>query len=205
MNKIILLMALAGISATAQAATEYAKVISSTPVLGEISVPQRSCWNEQQQVEQPKSPAGTVIGAIAGGLLGSTMGRGGGKAAATAAGVVTGAVVGNAVTNDGTTTQTVRRCETTTTTQRKTIGYDVVYEYAGQRYTARMANDPGDKIAINISPTGAADTTTQTTVVEDSPTVIYRSAPPPVIVEPVWGWGWGWGGGPGPRHERGWH
>jgi uncharacterized protein YcfJ len=204
MNKIFLLLAMAGLSISAQAA-EYAKVISSTPVLGEISTPQRNCWNEEVQVQQPKSPEGTVIGAIAGGLLGSTMGRGSGKAAATAVGVVTGAVVGNSVTNNETSTQNVRRCQTTTTTQRQVIGYDVTYEYAGQRYTSRFANDPGDRVAININPSGASSSDTQTTtstttIVEDSPTVVYRRAPT-VYVDPYYGW---WGPGPGP-HRGPWH
>lgn len=206
MNKILILIALASLSTVADA-TEYAHVISSTPVLGEVTVPQRNCWDEQQQVQQPKSGAGAVIGAVAGGLLGSTMGRGGGNVAATAAGVITGAVVGDNLENrNNTTTQTVRRCETTQVTQRKTIGYDVVYEYAGQQYSARLANDPGRELAINVSPSASVAIQPEqaspqtTTIIERPPTVVYRQ-PPTVYVEPrplMFG-GWGWGYGPGPR------
>jgi len=207
MNKILVLIALAGISSAAEA-IEYAHVISSTPVLGEVTVPQRNCWDEQQQVQQPKSGAGAVIGAVAGGLLGSTMGHGSGNAAATAAGVITGAVVGdNLEDRSNTTTQTVRRCETTHATQRKTIGYDVVYEYAGQQYSARLANDPGRELAINVSPSDPSvaqpvqTSNPTTTIIEQTPTVVYRQAPT-VYVEPapiMFGW-WGWGHGPGYGH-----
>lgn len=207
MKKLILVMALGGLALSAHA-TEYAKVISSTPVLGEVTVPQRSCWNEQETVAQPRTGVGATIGAVAGGLLGSTMGRGAGKAAATAAGVITGAVVGDKVERDSAdnSTQTVQKCQTTQVTTQQTIGYDVVYEYGGRRYTARLARDPGDRMPINVavSPSDAAApaATTTTTVVQTSPTVVYRSAPvyvdptPPVVVD----WWW-WGGpGPGPHH-----
>lgn len=208
MKKLLLMMALAGVAVSANA-TEYAKVISSTPVLGDVTTPQRSCWDEQVQVQQPRTGAGAVIGAVAGGLLGSTMGRGSGNVAATAAGVVTGAVVGDNLERGSSSTQTVQKCQTTQTTQRQTIGYDVVYEYAGQRYTARLAQDPGETLPINVSvsPNAApaqAPVATTTTVVQTSPTVVYRDpvyvAPAPVVVD----WGWGWGPGPRGPHPRHW-
>jgi uncharacterized protein YcfJ len=208
MKKLILMMALAGL-ATAANATEYAKVISSTPVLGDVSTPQRNCWDEQVQVQQPRTGVGATIGAVAGGLLGSTMGRGSGNVAATAAGVVTGAVVGDSLERNSSSTQTVRKCQTTQITQRQTIGYDVVYEYGGQRYTARLAQDPGESLPINVSvspnaaPAQTSTTTTSTTVVQE-PTVVYRDpvyvSPAPVVVD----WGWGWGGGPRGPHPRHW-
>lgn len=197
MKSVFLLVALVGLPLGAQA-TEYAQVISSTPVLGEVSVPQRNCWDEQVQVEQPHTPEGAVIGAVAGGLLGSTMGRGSGNVAATAAGVIAGAVAGDSLANrNSTSTETVHRCDNRRVTQRKTIGYDVVYEYAGQQYTARMANDPGSEIAINVTPSGASAPVANqdsTTVIEQGPTVVYRQPAPVYVAPPVMlGW-WGWGG-----------
>ncbi|MDB5815944.1 MAG: 17 kDa surface antigen [Rhodocyclales bacterium] len=189
MSKLLVMMVLAGLSVASQA-TEYGHVISSTPVVQQVSVPQRSCWDEQVQVQQPRSSGGAVIGGIAGGLLGSTVGKGGGKLAATAVGAITGAVVGDRVDNqDGqTTTQTVRRCQTTQTSQQRTVGYDVAYEYAGQRYATRMASDPGEWVPISVNVEGAAvtpaPTTTvvespmpTTTIVEENPVVVYRRAP----------------------------
>ncbi|MDB5815928.1 MAG: hypothetical protein JWN23_3045 [Rhodocyclales bacterium] len=92
-----------------------------------------------------------------------------------------GAVVGDRVDNqDGqTTAQTVRRCQTTQTSQQRTVGYDVAYEYAGQRYTTRMASDPGEWVPISVNVEGAAVTPapTTTTVVEENPVVVYRHAP----------------------------
>lgn len=36
--------------------------------------------------------------------------------------------------------------------QGQTIGYKVVYEYAGKQYTAQMAEDPGATVNLQISP-----------------------------------------------------
>ena len=36
--------------------------------------------------------------------------------------------------------------------QKQTIGYKVVYEYAGKQYTAQMAEDPGATVSLQISP-----------------------------------------------------
>ena len=228
MNKLILTLAL-GIGASGAQAVEYATVISSTPIVEEVSIPTRRCWNEPVQVEQPRSAGGAVIGAIAGGLLGSTVGRGSGRAAATAAGAITGAVVGDSVANrDSSTTQTVRRCHTTTTREERTTGFDVVYEYAGRQYSTRMNEDPGEEIAINISPAGRPalsatepapeDDTEEAEVVEDAPPTEYRTAPPsvvyrndpwPIYVAPpvVFSWhSWGgWGSSHHYTHPRRWH
>lgn len=211
MKKLILLMALVGLSGMAQA-TEYGKVVSVTPVMGDVSTPQRTCWDEQVRVEQPRTGAGSLIGAVAGGLLGSTVGRGDGRSAATAVGVITGAVVGDSIEgNSGSSTQTVRRCGTSTTTQRQVIGYDVVYEYAGKQYSTRMASDPGERVPVSVTPVGAATTPATTTVaatttyvVDDTPTVVYRPAPATVYVDaPLILGRWGWDWGPGPRdHGR---
>ncbi len=191
MNKLLVMMILAGLSIESQAA-EYGHVISSTPVVQQVPAPQQSCWDEQVQVQQPRSTAGAVLGGIAGGVIGSTVGRGGGQLAATAVGAITGAVVGDRVDNQNTqtTTQTIRRCQTTQTQQQRTVGYDVTYEYAGQRYTARMANDPGEwvPIAVNVqgattpapapvTTTGVESTVPTTTVIQDSPVYVYQRPP----------------------------
>ena len=36
--------------------------------------------------------------------------------------------------------------------QKQTIGYKVVYEYAGKQYTTQMAEDPGATVSLQISP-----------------------------------------------------
>lgn len=42
-------------------------------------------------------------------------------------------------------------CKAVSRPQTKLIGFDVVYDYNGQRYNARMPNDPGDRIALDVS------------------------------------------------------
>jgi uncharacterized protein YcfJ len=209
MNKVIVMAALACVAGLSQAA-EYGKVISSTPVMQEVLIPQRTCRDEQVEVEQPKNPAGSVIGAVAGGLLGSTMGRGSGNAAATAAGVIVGAVVGDqaANANSGTTTRTERRCSTQQVRSQQLAGYDVVYEYAGKRYTTRMAKDPGDSIPLQISPIGSAVSSAPVvsieTVVEEEPVRIVRRVEPVYAPPVVLHWDLWPGPGPGFGHPPRW-
>lgn len=215
MKRIVLLMTLAGIAGAAQAA-EYGRVINTTPVVQQVSVPQQSCWDEQVQVQQPRTYGGAILGGIFGGLLGNTVGHGNGNVAATAAGAVVGALAGDnlANQNSGVSTQTVRRCSTTQTQQQHTVGYDVTYEYAGQRYTTRMAYDPGREVPIQVNVDGGSApqqpaTTTATTtyvdqpqtVVVQQPAVVYQAAPvyygAPVIWPAVsinYGYYRGWGG-----------
>lgn len=208
-TRILMFAILFAFSGLAQA-IEYGRVISSTPVSREVTTPQRVCRNEEVVVEKPHDATGSVLGAVAGGILGSTMGRGSGKAAATAAGVIVGAVAGDKVANsdDNATTQTVRRCSTQQVRTQQVVGYDVEYEYAGKTYRTRLANDPGDRIAVQITPAGSTvidddATVSTTTVIEDSPQVVYvreRPVRPPVRGDFGWGWGW-WGPGPGPRRH----
>lgn len=148
---IVSALALMGTMATAQ---EQAKVISSTPVIQQVAIPQQVCSNETiyNSNAQP-SGAGAVLGALAGGAAGNTIGNGGGRAAATAVGIIGGALLGNAVEgNAHPAQQNVQRCTTETRYENRTIGYDVVYEYAGRRYTTRMPTDPGATIPVMVQP-----------------------------------------------------
>jgi uncharacterized protein YcfJ len=148
----------ATLAAQAAHAVEYATVVSSTPVIASVPVSRQQCSEGSQIVQQQPSGAGAVIGAIAGGLLGNTVGGGFGRAAATGIGVVAGSVVGNQVEANGTPAAEVpvRRCQTVTSYENRTVGYDVMYEYAGQRYSTRMARDPGKQFAVNVQPADAS-------------------------------------------------
>ena len=104
-------------------------------------------------VHQLQGPDGALLGAIAGGAAGNAVGRGGGRAAATALGIFAGAVRGNQVEGSGPHQyQTVRRCTTETTYENRTMGYDVVYEYAGRQYSTRTPSDPGGWIPVSVQP-----------------------------------------------------
>ena len=152
-------LAAAALLPLASHAAEYATVISATPVTASVNVPRRVCSDDRQYVQPQPSGAGAVIGAIAGGLLGNAVGgHGGARAAATGVGAVAGAAVGNSVEMNGypPTEVPVRRCQTVSGYENRTVGYDVVYEYAGRRYTTRTDRDPGSEIAIDVRPSGAA-------------------------------------------------
>jgi uncharacterized protein YcfJ len=153
-------------------AVEYGSIVSSTPVLGQVSVPQRECVDEQVSVQRPPSGGGAVAGAVIGGVVGNAIGAGAGRAAATALGVVGGAAIGDRVEANGTppATATVQRCRQSSRLEDRIIGYDVVYEYAGTRRTVRLPQDPGapgTRIAleVNVSPVAASRTGRQGTPV----------------------------------------
>lgn len=140
-------------------ATEYGTVLSSTPVTAQVAVPQSQCNDEPALVQQPPSGVGSLLGAVVGGVVGNQFGSGAGRAAATGLGAVAGSVVGNNIesANNPPAATTVRRCRTVSRYENRLVGYDVTYEYNGQRYTTRMAQDPGSRIAlnVNVAPQGA--------------------------------------------------
>ncbi len=144
-------------------AMEYGTVVSSTPVIGQSSVPQRECYDEQVAVQQQRTGGGgAIVGAVIGGLVGNSVGAGAGRAAATALGAVTGAAIGDRAeaNSQPPAVRNVQRCRTTTSTQENIIGYDVVYDYAGARRTARLAQNPGGPgtqiaLDVNVAPSGS--------------------------------------------------
>ena len=171
-------------AASAAPVPEMATVISSTPVSAQVPVPRQQCVQGEQYVQQAPSGVGAVIGAIAGGVLGNSVGGGFGRAAATGLGVVAGSVVGNQVEANGNPVSAVpvQRCQTVTTYENRVVGYDVTYEYAGQRYSTRMARDPGRQFAVDVRPAGnsAAYPTSQSL-----PAPVYADPGQPAYYEPL--------------------
>jgi uncharacterized protein YcfJ len=155
-----------------------ARVVSSTPVIVSVPVASQSCSEGQQIVQTPPSGAGALIGAIAGGVIGNSVGGGFGRAAATGVGVVAGSLVGNGIeaANTPATAVPVRNCQNFTRYETRTIGYDVVYEYAGQRYSTRMTRDPGQQFAVNVQPADGG----LPAPLEAAPMVAPQSAPVPM-------------------------
>ena len=150
-------LAAAGMGTTVAQAAEFGHVISSTPVLEQISVPQQVCTNAQVQGSY-RSGGGALIGALVGGAVGNQFGRGNGRAASTLIGAVGGGLVGDQIEaqNYGgyPVTQNVQQCRTEYTVQNRTVAYNVLYEYAGQRYTVQMPHQPGNRIALQVSAAG---------------------------------------------------
>ena len=201
-----------GTVCTAQA-VEMATVVSSTPVTASIAVPRQVCSDGQQIVQQRPSGAGAVIGAIAGGVIGHNLGNGFGRAAATGFGAVAGAVVGDQVeaANSPVTEVPVRRCQLVSSYEQRIVGYDVMYEYAGQRYSTRMARDPGAQFAVSVQPAEGSglpapvdrlqegtpvpsNAAPQTYYYSPAPPAVYYGAPP-IYVAPLLGFGVGYYGG----------
>jgi uncharacterized protein YcfJ len=158
MKKIVVFTALAAVAAMASAqqqprqGQEQGRVLSATPVTQQVGVPRQVCGNETVYSGNRTSGAGAVIGAIAGGAAGNAVGRGHGRSAATALGVIGGAVLGNQVEGGQPQYQNVQRCTTETYYENRTLGYDVVYEYAGRQYTTRTATDPGPWLPLSVQP-----------------------------------------------------
>jgi uncharacterized protein YcfJ len=194
-------------------AAEFAKVVSSTPVTASVPVARQLCSDSQQLVQQRPSGAGAVIGAIAGGVIGHNLANGFGRAAATGLGVVAGSVVGDQVeaANTPLAEVPVRRCQTVSSYETRVVGYDVMYEYAGQRYSTRMARDPGTQLAVNVQPADSgglpapadagrdgtpvpATPAPQTVYYAPAPQTVYY-APAPVYVTPAISFGFGYYGG----------
>lgn len=149
-------MALAGASA-AQAQDERGRVLSSTPVIQQVAVPQEVCQNVTVREPARTTGAGAVMGAIAGGAMGNAIGSGNGRAAATAIGLFGGAILGNKIEGRGQShTRTVQECSTQSVTENRVVAYNVVYEYAGRQYTTQMPQDPGRWVPVSVMPVGAA-------------------------------------------------
>jgi len=132
---------------------DLARVISSVPVIQQVAVPRQVCTTQQVVVPGQRSGAGAAMGAIAGGAIGNSIGEGGGRAAATLLGLVGGAMLGDRIEGPSTSSvQNVQQCSTQTFYENRTIGYNVVYEYAGRQYQVQLPQDPGPTVRIQITP-----------------------------------------------------
>lgn len=156
LNKLLLLSVTTGVAGFAMA-QDVGRVLSSTPVMQQVSVPRQVCTTEQVAVQPQKSGAGALLGAIAGGAMGNAVGGGAGRAAATVVGVIGGAVVGDRVEGaPPVQMQNVQRCAVQTFYESRPVAYSVVYEFAGRQYSVQMPNDPGPTIALQVSPVGGS-------------------------------------------------
>ena len=82
-----------------------------------------------------------------------------------------------------------QRCTTQTVTEDRTIGYKVVYEYAGRQHTAQLPFAPGTTIPleVNVAPQGASARSTSpplNTVYSSEPRTVYVTEP--TVVEAVY-------------------
>ncbi len=141
-------------------AQEVGRVISSTPVIHQVAVPRQVC--SQSQVVSPgqKSGAGAAMGAIAGGAVGNSIGSGGGRAAATMLGIFGGAIMGDKVEGaPAPEVRNVQNCTNQVFYENRTVGYHVVYEFAGKQYSVQMPSDPGPTVRLQITPVASPPVT----------------------------------------------
>lgn len=191
MKKAIVLSTVAAASGlfavNASAMDILARVISSTPVMQQVSVPQQVCTTQPMITQAPPSGAGAVMGALAGGAMGNAIGDGGGRALATMIGLVGGAMVGNNIEGNRNQVQNVQQCGTQTSYENRTTHYNVVYEYADKQYTIQMPNDPGLYVRLQVTPVGAMPSQPQASTVQ--PGYVQPSQPvysQPVYTQPVY-------------------
>ena len=135
----------------------YAQVLRVTPVeeAVRVRVPEQRC----DPRDGGGGAAGTVAGAVIGGALGHQVGKGDGRKAATVAGAVIGGAMGRRMDrHDG---PAGARCRTVEVerTERRTVAYDVEYQYKGETFMSRLARDPGSRLRIRVavSPDESAD------------------------------------------------
>ena len=124
-------------------------VLAANPVYQPQMRERRVC--ERTPPSAGTNAVGALIGGVAGGILGNQIGRGKGRGVATAAGVVGGALAGNAVANSA---QETPNCQTVYEQQQVLVGYDVSYEFYGQRGLVRMSQRPGPSIVVEVKPAG---------------------------------------------------
>lgn len=139
----------------------WADVIEAKPITRVIRKPVREevCWQEEVYYESPgrRSVAPSIFGAVLGGVIGNQFGGGSGRDAMTLA----GAALGGAIAADRQRERHPQRyyaaledrCGTNTNWKesRQVIGWDVVYEYQGETYLARLPEHPGDRIQVEVS------------------------------------------------------
>lgn len=164
MNKtsMVVAVALMATQVNAHAFEAIANVVSVSPITEQVNRPTQRCWTESQQVTQvvpeERSPGGAILGGVIGGLLGATIGRGNGRVAAAAVGAGVGAITGNAISNQNsgstvTSTVPVQRCQQVNNYETATTGYQVTFEYDGQRFSTRLPYNPGNQLRVNVSVT----------------------------------------------------
>ena len=140
----------------------YARVVDVAPIVRHVTVstPQRECWDETVYREPNRGTGAVIAGGIIGGAVGHQFGSGRGKDGATLLGALVGSTVAHNVVQRQPyepVADTVQRCEVHDEVheEERIEGYNVTYEYDGQRYTTRTREHPGRDIAVRVTVTPA--------------------------------------------------
>ncbi|HWP13730.1 MAG TPA: hypothetical protein VNN06_18050, partial [Ramlibacter sp.] len=82
----------------------------------------------------------------------------------------------------------MQSCTTQTYYENRTVGYNVLYEYAGRQYNVQMPNDPGPTIRLQVSPmtdSGAAPEIAEAPAAPGAPGVIVAPPMTRAVGQPV--------------------
>ena len=158
----IAIVALGGTAfgAAADATTRYAEVLDVRPVYGTVRhvTPVEHCRIERRPVRRRGTSAtGPILGAIIGGAVGNALGH---KKRNRQVGAVLGAALGGSVGYDvsrrrdghGAVYREREVCDVVEeqVSHERLLGYDVTYHYAGERYSTRLPEHPGDRIRVRV-------------------------------------------------------
>ena len=163
-------MSLAAVGAQAGSSVDSARVVGVEPIFETVryAVPREQCHTERVPLHRHRaSVTGPILGAIIGGAIGNAVGhKKKNKQVGTAVGAVLGGSIGydiarrNAAYTDAafsgrmmnTGYRTRQVCEIVDdyTSEERLLGYHVTYRYAGETYTTRMDEHPGDAIRVRV-------------------------------------------------------
>lgn len=143
---------------------DQARVVDVQPLYETVSyqVPREVCQEQRVQTGAGGgvSPAGPVLGAVIGGVVGHAVATKN-QPVVTAIGAVLGGALGYNVARQNArpeyvTYGTQEVCSTVRDTheEQRISGYQVRYEYLGQRYTTITRNQPGStvRVRVDVSP-----------------------------------------------------
>lgn len=167
MNRPALFVLLAATSAAAVGVqahtfTDNARVVDVEAQYESVTVPRQECrsdWVTEARPAARRDYGGAVVGGLAGALIGNQVGRGHGREAATAVGAVIGAFAGDNIAHRGgrweqpqePVTREVTTCHTVNDVQSRVVGYQVDYDYRGQRFSTLMQDRPGPFVTVRVS------------------------------------------------------
>lgn len=143
---------------------ERARVLSAVPVVQQVGIPQQFCEDVQIYSGPRHRGDGIVLGTIVGDArddndaYAELRGRAQDprREGTSTAEVVAGGYLGKVVEDSHRQPRydAARRCTSETVYENRTVGYDVTYEYAGQRHTTRMDHNPGPWVPIQVPTPG---------------------------------------------------
>jgi len=164
-HRVLLAGLLAPSVAFAGVTYDQARVVDVQPVYQTVTyqVPREVCQEQRVQTGAGggQSAAPPLLGAVIGGVLGHAVANKN-QPVGTAIGAVLGGAIGYNIARQNAQPQyvtygTQEVCSTVRDTheEQRLTGYQVRYEYLGQRYTTITHNQPGDTVRVRVDVTPA--------------------------------------------------